>query len=61
MVEEPADDRENAEADEDGASAPVPEKVRFFYALKVLFRFSLSLILFLSRKAAMFRWKRTAL
>ena len=61
MVEEPTDDRENAEADEDGASAPVPEKVRFFYALKVLFRFSLSLILFLSRKAAMFRWKRTAL
>jgi len=49
MVEEPTDDRENAEADEDGASAPVPEKVRFFYALKVLFRFSLSLILFLSR------------
>ena len=42
MVEEPTDDRENAEADEDGASAPVPEKVRFFYALKVLFRFSLS-------------------
>ena len=42
MVEEPTDDRENAEADEDGASAPVPEKVRFFYALKVLFR-SLSL------------------
>jgi hypothetical protein len=29
--------------------------VRFSYALKVLFRFSLSLILFLSRKAAMFR------
>jgi hypothetical protein len=27
MVEEPTDDRENAEADEDGASAPVPEKV----------------------------------
>ena len=55
MVEEPTDDRENAEADEDGASAPVPEKVRFSYALKVLFRFSLPLILFLSRKAAMFR------
>ena len=46
MVEEPTDDRENAEADEDGASAPVPEKVRFFCVLKVLFRFSLSLILF---------------
>lgn len=43
MVEEPTDDRENAEADEDGASAPVPEKVRFFCVLKVLFRFSLSL------------------
>ena len=46
MVEEPTDDRENAEADEDGASAPVPEKVRFFYALKVLFRFSLSFSFF---------------
>lgn len=28
MVEEPTDDRENAEADEDGASAPVPEKTQ---------------------------------
>jgi len=46
MVEEPTDDRENAEADEDGASAPVPEKVRFFCDLNVLFRFvSLSLSL----------------
>ena len=30
MAEDPTDDRENAEADEDGASAPVPEKVRLF-------------------------------
>ncbi len=53
MVEEPTDDRENAEADEDGASAPVPEKVRFVRDLKVSFRFSLSD--FLSQMAAMFR------
>jgi hypothetical protein len=31
MAEDPpTDDRENAEADEDGASAPVPEKVCLF-------------------------------
>jgi hypothetical protein len=55
MVEEPTDDRENAEADEDGASAPVPEKVRFVRAyFKVLLRFSLS-DYSLSQMAAMFR------
>ena len=57
MVEEPTDDRENAEADEDGASAPVPEKVGDYHlrALnKVLFRF-VSLSNSLSKKAAMFR------
>ena len=55
MVEEPTDDRENAEADEDGASAPVPEKVRFFLSIsKFCIRFSLS-VFRLSRKAAMFR------
>jgi len=44
MVEEPTDDRENAEADEDGASAPVPEKVGEYHLFRarqsfVSFRF----------------------
>ena len=42
MAEDPTDDRENAEADEDGASAPVPEKVcsvRFFFVIFFLFFF----------------------
>jgi len=37
MAEDPTDDRENAEADEDGASAPVPEKVCLFVFMFVSF------------------------
>lgn len=53
MVEEPTDDRENAEADEDGASAPVPEKVGEYHlfarSTKFCFVSFLSLILFRKR------------
>jgi hypothetical protein len=50
MAEDPpTDDRENAEADEDGASAPVPEKVclfcvRFFLIFFFFFPFESDLV-----------------
>jgi len=56
MAEEPNDPNVEAEADEDGASAPVPEKVRpWFVLLRFYVIFRGSLVLYLAVRSVVLR------